>query len=217
MVIERSKALLRSMIPNNAYEHLRLLYWNLWDAWHGVETSGIVDVSSLNVVGNNQAHGYDYIPSGNSAKVFPELGIDYRQYALVDLGSGKGRALLLAAAFPFKSVEGVEFSVELHAIAEKNIQQYRFGPVRCSALKSILADATEFQFPATPVVILIANPFSAPVLSAVIKNIRKSAAENPRDILIIAAGSLLEREGFDSIPDVEVVWRRKYEAVYRLH
>ncbi len=52
------------------------------------------------------------------------LLIDYRQFVFVDFGFGKGTALLLATEFPFKRIIGVEFSPELHRIAEENIKRF---------------------------------------------------------------------------------------------
>jgi hypothetical protein len=150
-------------------------------------------------------------------KFLEELDIDYQQYGFVDFGSGKGRVLLEAAAFPFKSVEGVEFSVELHAIADNNIRQYRRGKVRCPAIRSVLSDAAEFQLPAIPLVLYFFNPFSDPVLTIVVDNIRRSIAIDPRPVLIICVGSLMPKERFDCIPNIQVVWRRALSTVYSLH
>src|SRR5579885_628231 len=43
------------------------------------------------------------------------LAIDFRQFTFVDSGSGKGRALLMAADYPFQRVIGVEVHPRLHA------------------------------------------------------------------------------------------------------
>jgi hypothetical protein len=211
------KALLRNILPNDTYERVRQIYWRLWDAWHNVETSRFVAIDSLNVIGGNRAHAVNYEPIGSMRKFLEELAIDYQQYSFVDFGSGKGRVLLEAAAFPFRSVEGVEFSVELHAIAENNIRQYRYGKVRCGAIRSVLADAAEFEIPAVPLVLYFFNPFSDPVLKIVVDNIRRSTARNRRSVLIICAGSLMPKERFDCIPNIHVVWRRPLTTVYSLH
>src|ERR1700719_3166712 len=46
-------------------------------------------------------------------------------YTFVDIGAGKGRALLLAAELPFRKVIGVELSEELARIAQKNITLWK--------------------------------------------------------------------------------------------
>jgi tRNA1(Val) A37 N6-methylase TrmN6 len=39
---------------------------------------------------------------------------DLRDYTFIDFGSGKGRALLMAADLQFKSLIGIELRKELH-------------------------------------------------------------------------------------------------------
>jgi histone methylation protein DOT1 len=52
------------------------------------------------------------------------LPIDFTQFTFVDLGSGKGRVLLMASDYPFKRIIGVEFMPELHRVAQENIRKY---------------------------------------------------------------------------------------------
>lgn len=40
----------------------------------------------------------------------------------LDYGSGKGRALIMAAQYPFRRILGVEFSPQLSLIASQNIE-----------------------------------------------------------------------------------------------
>jgi hypothetical protein len=206
--------LLKQILPSNSYNRMRDTYWLLWDMWHGVETSGAVKLNSVNVVGTNRSQAVDYAP-GTVRKPLEELSADYQRYGFIDFGSGKGKVLLEAAAYPFKFVEGVEFSPELHRIAEKNIRQYR-GKKRCREVRSILGDATEFALPPGPLVLHFFHPFTGAVLASVVDNIRASAAAHPRDMIIICAGALMEKDGFDRLPGIQVLWRRKYNTAYRL-
>ncbi|MBZ5489392.1 MAG: class I SAM-dependent methyltransferase [Acidobacteriia bacterium] len=47
-----------------------------------------------------------------------------QDFTFIDLGSGKGRALLMAAQYGFKRIIGVEFMPELHRVAQENIRKY---------------------------------------------------------------------------------------------
>jgi SAM-dependent methyltransferase len=47
---------------------------------------------------------------------------DFSEHSYVDLGSGKGRTLFVAAELPFREVIGVEFSGVLHDQACANIR-----------------------------------------------------------------------------------------------
>ncbi len=47
-----------------------------------------------------------------------------QDFTFIDLGSGKGRVLLMASEYPFQKIIGVEFMPELHRAAQKNIAGY---------------------------------------------------------------------------------------------
>lgn len=44
---------------------------------------------------------------------------------LVDIGSGKGRVLLVASEFGFREARGIEFSPKLCAIAKENLEIFK--------------------------------------------------------------------------------------------
>src|ERR1700674_4645239 len=52
------------------------------------------------------------------------LHLDFQRFGFVDLGSGKGRALLLASDYPFREIIGVELSPKLDRVARDNIARY---------------------------------------------------------------------------------------------
>lgn len=49
-------------------------------------------------------------------QILDRLPLDFEEYTFIDLGSGKGRALLIASEYPFRAVVGVELSPKLHAL-----------------------------------------------------------------------------------------------------
>ena len=55
----------------------------------------------------------------------------------IDIGSGKGRVLLIAAEFGIKEVRGIEFSPVLCEIAKKNISIYKEKTKSKTAFKII--------------------------------------------------------------------------------
>jgi SAM-dependent methyltransferase len=110
---------------------------------------------------------------------------DLAEYTFVDLGSGKGRVLLVAAEYPFAKIRGVEFTAELHRLAEQNISRYRHGRRRCTDLESIHADAMEYVFPDSKLILYFHNPFSPEVMRKVFMNLEKSLAQRPRPVVVI--------------------------------
>ena len=57
-------------------------------------------------------------------EIINSLRIDFREFTFLDIGSGKGRALLLAAEYPFRRIVGVELMPELNSMAEENIRRF---------------------------------------------------------------------------------------------
>jgi tRNA1(Val) A37 N6-methylase TrmN6 len=64
---------------------------------------------------------------------------------IVDIGSGKGRVLLMASEFGFKEARGVEFSLNLCEIAKKNIENYTAKKKTNTIFNVYNADARFYQ------------------------------------------------------------------------
>ena len=170
-----------------------------FDWQHGVRTCGTANLADLTIVGESADHGVFYHPSHPKFlfEVFSSLNIDYPSYTFIDLGSGKGRALLVASEFPFAEIVGVEFAVELHEIAAQNIQRYRSKTQKCKNIKSLNLDALKFEIPRTPLVLFLCNPFRPDVLVPVLQRLQQSLDSHPRDVTLIYGapfhGGLIEQ------------------------
>jgi SAM-dependent methyltransferase len=117
----------------------------------------------------------------------------------LDIGAGKGRALLLASQFPFLRVEGVELNPSLARIAEANVSLWH-NDVRAEALAPITlhhADATTHPFPSEPTLAFLFHPFELPILRRFLRHVERSLAQHPRSFDLLYAnaehGSLLDR------------------------
>ena len=117
--------------------------------------------------------------------------IDFHDFVFVDLGSGKGRTLLMAADYPFRRIVGVELLATLHQTAQKNISEYRSESQKCFALESICADATKFPFPPDPIVLYLFNPFPEAGLREMVDNLEQSLRANPRRVYVLYHNPLL--------------------------
>jgi hypothetical protein len=118
-------------------------------------------------------------------KIFGELRVSYQDFIFLDVGSGKGRVLLVASEFPFRRIIGVEFLPELHSIAEKNIRAYRSTTQKCSAIESLCCDATAYRMPPGNMVIFLSNPFEHPIVSRLMINLKESLQNHPRQVYLI--------------------------------
>lgn len=122
------------------------------------------------------------------------LPIEPSEFSFVDIGSGKGRALLLAAEQPFRGILGVERLPELHRIAERNVREFcrsRQGAIE-SAIESTCGDARDFVFPTGPLVVFLFNPVPEAVLQAVVANLERSLAAAPRMVYVLYHNPVLE-------------------------
>src|ERR1700733_13993724 len=110
---------------------------------------------------------------------------DFRDCVFIDLGSGKGRTLLMASDYPFHRIVGVELLPALHQTAQENISKYRCESQKCFALESICADATKFQLPPDPIVLYLFNPFPEAGLTQMIANLEQSLRSHPRKVYVL--------------------------------
>lgn len=138
--------------------------------------------------------GYRYQPSDPALfhASIRGLDIEYSQFEFIDLGSGKGRTLLMASEYAFQRIVGVEAVAALHKVAVENIKRYKSETQRCFNLESLCQDARDFQFPPGPLVIFLFNPLPEPGLRAVMANLRGSLRMYPRPLYVVYHNPLLE-------------------------
>ncbi len=158
----------------------------LFDRRHAVQTEGDVELPDLKDLHGDPQHsaGYEPMHVAQFPHLMSAISDDLHDFTFVDFGAGKGRAVLLAARYPFKKAIGVEFSEDLCRHMRDNIASYRNGPRLCPDVEVACADATTFDLPPTPCVLFFFNPFNRTILTQVARNIHASYAANPRTIYI---------------------------------
>ena len=157
-----------------------------FDEKYGVETDAWVEVENLGVESPSKTFAVVYAPLNVKSweDAMALLNIDHRDFTFIDLGSGKGRALMLAAGYPFKEIIGVEFSPALHSTALRNLEIYA-GPRLCPSIRCLCCDAATFRLPNAPLVILLYNPFVGEVMRKVVSNIENSVTHSPRPVFVL--------------------------------
>ena len=180
-----------------------------FDSTRHVDTAGYIALDQLTLAGSRQS-GNDYLavrPSvaRNALARLPKP--NYEEYTFVDLGSGKGRMLLVAAEYPFRKIQGVEFAVQLHHVAEQNIARYRHRGRRCRDIRSVNVDAAEYKFPDGNLVLYLYNPFGLDVTKKVFANLEKAIAHMPRHLVVI-----MVNPEFASVADSMSFLRLYYET-----
>lgn len=175
------------MRPLHSIRSLATTIEGWWfDLTRHVQTSGYVALDGLTLKGEAKA-SFAYFPTRPSVarQAIEQLPIhDYSEYTFVDLGSGIGRMLLLAAEYPFQKIEGVEFAEELHRRATQNVSSYRHAARRCMDIELIHADVADYRFPPGKFALYLFNPFGPEVLTRVFANLGDSLAQNPRHVMV---------------------------------
>ena len=185
-----------------------------------VDTESI-SLDKLNIESDHGPFGFTHVPTRSRVIdcYFASLPGDLSEFTFVDLGSGKGAALLLAARREFKDVVGIEFSEQLHEIALSNIR-HATNAIRfpCQSIRSLNGDAADYLIPRGDVVLFLHNPFSEEVMQKVIGNIEEAYHRENRDIYVLYYQ--LKREELEHATrniDLlsEVAFLLKHDVAYR--
>ena len=156
-----------------------------FDATHGTDTGGLIPGPALATGHANDAHVtayYAVAPSILNSLIDVWLGTKpvfrIEAYTFLDVGAGKGRAMLTAAQHPFRQVTGVELNPGLAAIARANVEAFgRSETADALAPVSLVeGDALAVPLPATPTLAFLFHPFEAPVLRRFISRLEQHFA-----------------------------------------
>jgi 16S rRNA G966 N2-methylase RsmD len=178
-----------------------------FDAENGVTTEALLFLGELDpeAIGPNLEYAthYEASPVADIDRLLDAVPLEVERATLVDLGSGMGRVVLRAAARPYRQIVGVEISPALVEIARENRAAYR-GPVRCTDIRLVRADAATFRFPHGDLVVYLYNPFRAEVLEPLLDRL---AADHRRRVAIayhtpVERHALIRHPGFTLVADL---------------
>jgi SAM-dependent methyltransferase len=153
------------------------------------------------------------------------LPVNFREFTFIDIGSGKGRTLLLASEYAFRKIIGVELIADLNRIAQENIAAYwseRPAPEAEGSntgrppapIEAFCMDARDFAFPPEPLLVYLFNPLPEAGLRQVVRNLGDSLARVPRPVWIVYHNALLERVLTESSWFVKELERPEF-AIFR--
>lgn len=180
-----------------------------FDHQHGTDTSGLLP-------GTHIAAGTGFAPEELTAYygVAPSIlhGVidlwlrecrplqPIEQTVFLDVGAGKGRAVMLASQYPFLRVDGVELNTGLARVARANLQLWENDPDAEALAPVVLheADATRHPLPEEPTLAYLFHPFEAKLLRAFLRHVHRSVRAQPRpfDLVYVNAehDSLLDKD-----------------------
>lgn len=168
-----------------------------FDASYGVDTGGYTYLRSLKISSPNRQNGHSHIAADPEefAAAIAALDVDLSRFTFIDLGSGKGRALMLASEYPFECIIGVEFAESLVEIARRNIKDSR--------IETLYADVTEYELPPVPTILFLYNPFGEAIMDVVAQRTAASLVKSPRELLVLYLNPFFEgswlKAGFEQI------------------
>lgn len=158
-----------------------------FDAVHGTDTGALIPGEELATGHRHDRHITAY--HGTAPSLFRKLMARWQEQArwpvertaFVDIGAGKGRAMLLAAEMPFRRIVGVELHPALAAMARRNVELFVAGrespPMRVEE-----ADVMRLRMPAGPCCLFLFNPFDLVLMDRFLERVEREFRGRERDL-----------------------------------
>jgi predicted RNA methylase len=209
------------LLVSGRYRDHGYAYDRSFDLEHGVQTAGTVAVEELDAADELKARAnrYEAAEPGFVNFLIERLGLERRaDYLFIDVGSGKGRVMLLAAMAGFRRVIGLEFDARLSRIARHNIEV--FGNRRADVEFTVVdGDATAFAFPPVPTVLFLNNPFDAPLMTKLLDTIDRVHGGAGSDVAILYMHSnhrdlIRSRDGWEELDHGIFQNRRQFYSIH---
>jgi Histone methylation protein DOT1 len=168
-------------------QKLRYLLFRISEVFYEWRFGIVSDMEILNdQLGITDMSCHDYLATGylRFRQLMKHIEIRDGKDVFLDFGSGLGRAVILAATYPFRKIIGVELVTDLHLRAGENVRR-ALRRLCCRDIELYNVDARTFRIPDDVTVIYMWNPFAGEVLRQVCANIQQSVLESPRALTIL--------------------------------
>jgi hypothetical protein len=182
-----------------------------FDTKYGVDTSGFIDAGYLDDGQPSAAHITSYVgipPQRfeHAMKRWSETAAHpVEEYTFLDLGCGKGRAVLMATRMPFKEAIGVELNAELARVADGNLEIWRRGGHGAAPARIVCGDAVEYTLPPGPCLVYLVNPFRAPLVRRMLESLDRQANTSGQTIDVIYQNTEYEAI-YAEFPAFRLLW-----------
>jgi Histone methylation protein DOT1 len=195
-----------------------------FDEATGLDTSGYIHGSQLQSGHPNDLYSVAYYSSSPSLaqgvldrwRETPEIR-PVEEYTFIDFGSGKGRVVLIAAKQRFRMCIGVELNPGLSAVAAENMKLWQESGNALSPMQGLCQSATEFQFPDSPCVIYLYNPFTTTVMTDFLDHIARTFSGRPGELDFLYVNPefeilLQQHPGFARLWDADIMMNAEDSA-----
>lgn len=186
--LENFKKVLRNIRKVGLVTTVRFVTSDLFfDMKYRIDTINTAQLEALEIDSQNKAVGNYY--EGTNAYIFQKMisrvELDPSQGTFVDFGSGKGKAMFMAAERGFHRVIGVEFSIELVEVCRRNLEIFKAKSKGRTEFEILHMDASEYVIPPDANLLFFSNPFNEELTDKVIGNILKSHDQTPRETWVV--------------------------------
>ena len=167
-----------------------------FDRKHRVDPSGLIYADGLSSGHEHDKHSAGYYATAPSlfhgviahwSATLARAGFTLNDYALFDIGCGKGRVVLLASEYPFRQIVGVELNPSLAQTARKNLNIWQRAPRASRNVHVVTGDVLSVPIPDGPVVIYFFNSFERELLQMLLNRLLEISAtrSDPIDLLYV--------------------------------
>ena len=174
--------------------------WNIWMAFfmvydnirgslkYGTNTFIPVELKDLTITNGDRkkASRYEAVSFYMLEKLLSAFQKVSGLTSIIDLGSGKGRVLIVAPHFGFTDITGIDFAKELceQAIANMKEKEKQFPEIKW---KVINENVENYDIGNQDSVFFMFNPFTEDVLKRFLEKLDNSCHEFPRSIYFLYA------------------------------
>jgi len=170
------------------------------DIAYEIDTGGVIHWDRIGANSSSGLYVHPFVSSQPSIirqalRLLPDCG----GFTFVDLGAGKGRALVVASEFAFRRIVGVELSSDLVAVIAQNARVVAERYPQRPKIEAVLSDVADYRLPDEPLVLFMYNPFFGPLMQRVVQAIERSLRNCPRDLHVVYVKPNMDRM-FDRSP-----------------
>ena len=183
-----------------------------FDALHGTDTGALIPGDELATGHRHDRHITAY--HGTAPSLFRKLMAQWQRQArhplektaFVDVGAGKGRAMLLAGELPFRRIVGIELHPALAAAARRNVEQFAAKHV-APAMRVEEADVMRLRVPAGPCCVFLFNPFDLVLMDRFLDKLTRDFRGRESDLDLLYVNDEQRDLILQEYPRFEEVWR----------
>ena len=183
-----------------------------FDLLHGTETGALIPGEELATGHRHDRHITAY--HGTAPSLFRKALARWQTFAIhpigrtafLDIGAGKGRAMLLAADLPFRRIVGVELHPALAAAARENLEGYRVRH-KPPPMQLIEADVMDLRLPAGPCLVFLFNPFGAVLLDRFLVKLIRTFRDRPNQLDVLYINDEQRDLIHQEHPNLREIWR----------